>query len=301
MKLTTLDEAGKFYKGNIHTHTSISDGRRDPREVARIYKGKGYDFIAITDHNTVFKSDMFDDMIYVLPGLEIQSSKPDGFRTHHMVSLTSRDNDKVRHGEKIEDVVWTESGKSADKLAEMMHKKGFLTIYCHALWSRTEADEYANAGNMAMEVYNGVCEYTRGQGIQDIHWDSLLRRGVRLWGVAADDCHGKDEHYGRAFIVVKAKSLCDRDLLDALEKGSFYASGGPAIHDFHVEDGVAHIECDPASVVTFITYEYLGRCFREESPITSKSLELHPDCDYVRAEVTDENGNKAWTNPIFLK
>ena len=38
------------YKIGLHVHTNLSDGRRSPQEVARIYKNAGFDAIAITDH-----------------------------------------------------------------------------------------------------------------------------------------------------------------------------------------------------------------------------------------------------------
>jgi len=41
---------GRFYKGNLHTHTTESDGALPPAEVARIYREAGYDFLAVTDH-----------------------------------------------------------------------------------------------------------------------------------------------------------------------------------------------------------------------------------------------------------
>ena len=37
-------------KGNLHTHTTLSDGRNPPEHVARKYLDAGYDFIAFTDH-----------------------------------------------------------------------------------------------------------------------------------------------------------------------------------------------------------------------------------------------------------
>lgn len=37
-------------RGNLHTHSTLSDGALDPVEIARRYKAKGYDFIAFTDH-----------------------------------------------------------------------------------------------------------------------------------------------------------------------------------------------------------------------------------------------------------
>jgi hypothetical protein len=41
---------GTFRKGNIHTHSTASDGELEPEEVCRRYRDGGYDFVAITDH-----------------------------------------------------------------------------------------------------------------------------------------------------------------------------------------------------------------------------------------------------------
>ena len=41
---------GRFWRGNLHTHSTRSDGVLDPEEVCRRYKAEGYDFIALTDH-----------------------------------------------------------------------------------------------------------------------------------------------------------------------------------------------------------------------------------------------------------
>ena len=41
----------QWYKGNTHTHTLWSDGNEFPEMVAVWYKEKGYDFLALSDHN----------------------------------------------------------------------------------------------------------------------------------------------------------------------------------------------------------------------------------------------------------
>ncbi len=38
-------------RGNLHTHTHLSDGHLSPEEVIARYKELGYDFLAITDHD----------------------------------------------------------------------------------------------------------------------------------------------------------------------------------------------------------------------------------------------------------
>src|SRR5688572_24689968 len=43
----------RWYKGNLHTHTTNSDGDSSPEDVVRWYKANGYDFVAITDHEHI--------------------------------------------------------------------------------------------------------------------------------------------------------------------------------------------------------------------------------------------------------
>lgn len=38
-------------RGNLHTHTLLSDGLLSPDEVIARYRNLGYDFLAITDHD----------------------------------------------------------------------------------------------------------------------------------------------------------------------------------------------------------------------------------------------------------
>ena len=41
---------GHWYRGNLHTHSTASDGRKTPAEVCAFYRAQGYDFISLTDH-----------------------------------------------------------------------------------------------------------------------------------------------------------------------------------------------------------------------------------------------------------
>ena len=45
-----LDKQGRrWYKGNLHAHTTVSDGRMTPEECIALYQSKGYDFLALTE------------------------------------------------------------------------------------------------------------------------------------------------------------------------------------------------------------------------------------------------------------
>ncbi len=45
-----FDKPGRFYKGNLHSHSTNSEGTLPPKELARLYREAGYDFLAVTDH-----------------------------------------------------------------------------------------------------------------------------------------------------------------------------------------------------------------------------------------------------------
>ena len=64
-------------KGCLHTHTTCSDGKLTPQEVADAYEARGYDFVAFTDHDYLLKPnyrELYDqvktDMI-IFHGIEI--------------------------------------------------------------------------------------------------------------------------------------------------------------------------------------------------------------------------------------
>src|SRR6266404_4048590 len=64
-------------KGNLHTHTTFSDGRLPADQVVARYRELGYDFLAITDHDDRIDDEYWfqippgDDRMLVLAGVEI--------------------------------------------------------------------------------------------------------------------------------------------------------------------------------------------------------------------------------------
>jgi len=49
----TYPNAGIWLRGCIHIHTKVKGGTSGEKEVVRWYQAHGYDFIAITEHNTI--------------------------------------------------------------------------------------------------------------------------------------------------------------------------------------------------------------------------------------------------------
>src|SRR5437870_2639540 len=44
-------ESGRWWKGNLHTHTFWSDGDDFPESIVDWYRTNGYHFLALSDHN----------------------------------------------------------------------------------------------------------------------------------------------------------------------------------------------------------------------------------------------------------
>src|SRR2546422_1617656 len=45
-----------WLRGNLHAHTTYSDGVKTPQELIAEYEALGYDFLAITDHEDLIGS-----------------------------------------------------------------------------------------------------------------------------------------------------------------------------------------------------------------------------------------------------
>ena len=48
--LAPFSFSGRFWRGNLHTHSNLSDGRLPPDKVVEAYKDAGYDFMMLSDH-----------------------------------------------------------------------------------------------------------------------------------------------------------------------------------------------------------------------------------------------------------
>ena len=70
-----LGGAGNWYKGNLHMHTTVSDGTLSPEEAVARYRAAGYDFVALTDHRTV-NPPWEDEDFLILSGAEYDTGDP---------------------------------------------------------------------------------------------------------------------------------------------------------------------------------------------------------------------------------
>ena len=224
---------GRFYRGNLHTHSDLSDGGLPPDKVAQAYKDAGYDFFALSDHfldkynwpiadTRAFRSNAFTTLI----GAELHAGRNSVGDVWHILAT----------GLPL-DFAPPHEGESGPEIAARARAAGAYVAIAHPAWSQlTIEDGRALAFCDGVEIYNhgSAVENDRGGGFYLL--DRLLREGHRLTAIATDDAHfraGDSDAFG-GFVMVKAESLDPEALLAALKNGHFYASQGPRIDDMRV-------------------------------------------------------------------
>lgn len=295
----------KMLKGALHCHTTRSDGKGDPGDVMRMHKENGYDFIAITDHRR-YNFDNFapETGLTVIPGMEMDGNLPGhGIHCYHEVVIGPKkeDGNGFEQDQRFDSAKVT-CAQDFQPVLDEMHKNGNLTIYCHPQWSGTPAREFEDLqGNIAMEIWNSGCVIEDDiDSNNDMIWDELLVRGKKIWAVATDDGHAMYQHC-KGWVMVNAKNDVS-SILQALKDGAFYASTGPVITDFVIENGRVRVECSECDHITFYYGVRPGGMVRaqDEKGVTVGERDLPANVPYVRASVVDKQGRRAWTNPIYI-
>ncbi len=298
-----LPTGNNMLKGDLHAHTTRSDGKLRPKKVQQLHRDLGYDFLAITDHSRYNrKNHLPDSDLLIIPGMEM-NCKWDinrGHRYFHAVSIGPDDQTNGFVHEEEDPYELLANPHAFQQHVDHARENNNLVIYCHPQWSQTPVRSFEFLdGIFAMEVFNSICSIDLGRDTDNgIYWDELLGQGRVIWGVASDDGH-EQHHFGNGWVRVNAEKNIPA-ILKALKEGAFYASCGPEIHDFYVEDGIAHIACSPCRRVVFFCDKFnYPQQVSEDNTLTEATMDLR-DAPYIRACVVDEHGRKAWTNPIFL-
>jgi hypothetical protein len=288
---------GQWYKGNLHTHTTESDGRLSPEEVVRRYREEGYDFLALTDHGKVTQVEGgSDDGFLLLLGTELDGDRGEVAESVHVVGVGLSEVAEAPPRPLVpEAIAWTK-------------EHGGEALIAHPYWSGLiAADMLRWDGYLGVEVFNTGCHYEIAKGYSTVHWDDLLGRGRRAWGFAVDDSHHRSSEdrpadTAKAWTMVKATALTREAILGSLRDGLFYSSWGPEIREVKVTEGVVTARTSPVKEISFVAQRWAGESFTAPagSTLTEAALRLSGREEYVRVECRDAEGRWAWGNPIYF-
>ena len=292
-----FDKPGKFWKGNIHTHSTRSDGALPPGEVCRRYREAGYHFLSITDH--------FLEQ-YGYPIVDTRPFRADGFTTiigaelHAPIPGSALKWDIGAIDLPLDFEPWRE-GESGPGIAARALEAGAFVVAVHPHHSFLTPEQILSLGPIhAIEIFNGVADCT-DKGHSWYAADLLLQQDEHYLATAADDAHFEPfrNDFGLGWVWVKSEELSPGSLMAALKAGRYYASCGPTIEDvaIHPPDTV-EVRCSPVSRIMMTGKD--GEAKSEEGDgITEARLTRNWPSPWMRVTVRDEHGRRAWTNPFF--
>jgi len=297
---------GRFWRGNLHTHSTRSDGVLNPEEVCRRYRAEGYDFLALTDHFIgLYGYPIVDTLPYRAPGFttilgaEVHSGAMANGELWHILAVGLPPDFAPSDSPDFHPKAGQESG--AEIAARAVAAGAFVAI-AHPQWSGlTLADARGITAAHAVEVYNHGCamgcDRADGFSIADL----LLTEGRKLSLIATDDAHfSEPDHFG-GWVMVKAQENTPEALLAALKNGAFYSSQGPELRDVRVEGD--HVVVESSAVVSAIVQgRGTGARAVHGASMTSTRVPMARlnGSPWLRVTVIDAAGKRAWSNPIWL-
>ena len=298
----------RWFKGNTHAHTTMSDGDSPPDVVARWYKANGYHFLVLSDHNVFTDprrlAQLVDSSFLLIPGEELTTSfqrRPvhvNGLNIPHVIEP------------RTDSTLVGTIQRNVDAVREV---RGVPHInHPNFGWSFGLAELRQVRDDRLLEIFNGhplVHNHGGGEvpGLEAL-WDGLLSEGKRIYGIAVDDAHHFRGEFapgrsnpGRGWVMVRASRLDAGELLRSMEAGQFYASTGVELEDVHVTATTLEVRIRTRGDFKYLT-RFIGQGGRvlAETGSNPAVYSLASGEGYVRAKITDSGGAVAWVQPVFI-
>lgn len=320
-------------KGQMHAHTTNSDGSYSLTETINVYKNAGYDFVAITDHNVVTDTSysMPDGMVWIGNAYEdtrntagwqhmniYKSPIPVGVTsiyqtTNTPLSLRNHFAPKYpicfNHPE--DEVVY-----ASDAFINAL-PYGIAFVECYNSCVTTYMGEVATTSALPTNALYGDTYLCRadnkqyrnaGHNLNSPNWvvnswefgnierafPMLLDKGFRIWGLAVDDFHFMTI-FNRGWVQVFCNNKTKEDIWNSLLNGNFYACAGLTINKPVLNQDNWEITATESGC-TFTFYGF-GNEVLQQTTGTSAKYYFTGNEKYVRC-VVSKGRKKAWVQPI---
>jgi len=284
------------YKAALHTHSTVSeDGVITPAELIDLYSGAGYDVLAFTDHRRMNPVKEYDGKgMTIISGQEIHPMRRVRGELWHILGLGLPEGFPERF-------TW------AKEAVEAVNAAGGLAFIPHPYWTGFGSRLLSSLDHvLGIEVFNGAVREV-GKAYNMESWDQMLDMGRNYTALAVDDVH-HDHDLFRGWTVICAEDKSEKSILNALRQGDFYASCGPEFYSIKLENGIFEAEFSPVVSAQLCSNGRKGfqghfetyRRGSEKKLVTSLKIDVSSVKEdfYIRCQLTDAEGNMAWSNPI---
>ena len=292
--LQAFEGPGALLRGNLHCHSTRSDGEMAPDRVCAFYREAGYDFVCVSDH--------FRER-YGFPVTDTTAARGDGFTTLLGAELHAG---RIESGE-----IWhilavglppdfapTGPEESGPDLAARALDAGAFVALPHPEWyGLTLGDALSMPEVHAVEAFNAIARTEGREGGAHL-LDQMLNAGRRPGVIAVDDAHFYREDALGGWVVVRADQRSPEAILAALKAGAFYASTGPEIRRAAIEGRHLTVETSPVDHVAL-----LGQAARSKTVagrgMTRARVSLKAFAgSWARLVIRDAAGRRAWGQPF---
>ena len=237
-------------KGDLHTHSYRSDGKRDPAALAGHFREQGYEFFALTDHNRYYPGGEIDE---AYQGVQKGITRVYGEEVHtpdsviHIVHVGGKssvtelylnhreeyEHDVAEYMKKIPDHV---PAQYHDRYAKAMwavdkiHQAGGLAIFPHPFWRPRKSQNYNVREEFARILLSSglfdAYELVGGMG-QDGNncsvamWADLRSEDLKISVVGSSDVHSMENShtFGHLFTLCFARENSNDAIIEAVKKG----------------------------------------------------------------------------------
>jgi len=331
MKKYLIKKTGKFYKANLHCHTTVSDGSKTPEEIKELYKSLGYSIVAYTDHDVFIPhNDLTDETFLALNGYEVEINDENRHpittekkRCHLCFVALDKDNKtqvcwhrekylfgnakdwakKVKYDETLPDYEREYTPECINDMIKIARNANFFVTYNHPVWSCEDYTNYTKYKGMnAMEIVNYASLYEGFAEKCEREYDDIIRTGNRIYGICADDNHNHGNDYGGGYIQIKADKLDYESIAKSLKTGQFYASTGPEIKSIYLEGDKLTIKTSGVKTIRYNTGKVRAEVVHADKgkTINTATFTVKDDDCYFRVTAVDKYGECAYTNAYFI-
>ena len=210
-KITFEKAKNRLYFGDLHVHSTASDGKYDKYALAKLAKKRGLDFIAVADHNNFAENFSLPEV----PGLTfIPAVEWTHYRGHVNMygAVNPFDNSFIAN-----------SDEEAERVAARAKELGALICANHPKCNLCPYLFGENLFDMA-EVWNGPMRPVNIRAVD--WWTGLLRKGRRIPIAGGSDFHKKRLliRMGNPVTAVAADSPRAEDILSAVAAGHAFVT-----------------------------------------------------------------------------
>ena len=237
-------------KGDLHSHSYRSDGKRDPAALAGHFREQGYEFFALTDHNRFYPGGEIDE---AFEGVRTGIRRVRGEEVHtpgsmvHIIHVGGCESvteqyfrDRAGYERGVADCLtrvpadipepYRERYAMAMWASERIHAAGGLCVFPHPFWRPSGSRVYNVQEGLARLFLKGglfdAYELLGGMGLGENNrsvalWSELRAEGLRMPVVGSSDVHGLigSASFAHLFTICFAKENGNDAVIEAVRAG----------------------------------------------------------------------------------